>query len=263
MKIIGWNINGARSKSMNILNADKTFNTDSHLANMLKKYKPDVVCFGETKCQDKHTALFDCLPFTHKTWICSKGRKGYSGVCILSNKEFIDRGSIPIEDNDLEGRSRIVEFDDCILIYVYTPNSGGRYEYRQIWDDNVYEYLIDLHTTESKPIIYSGDLNVVNEPIDIYNKKTLLKGVTAGTLPHERQMFKGYLEYGYVDIWREKNPDVEKYTWWNYRTRARKRNLGWRSDYFLVHEDYTDKIKDVKILDEVLGSDHCPIYIEI
>lgn len=262
MKIIGWNINGIRGKSMNVLNKDKTFNTECELGKLISTYDPDVVCFGETKCQGIHTSMFDCLPFPYKTWICSRGRKGYSGVCILSKIEFIDRGSIPIDDDDLEGRSRVVEFDNCILIYVYTPNSGGRFEYRQKWDRIMHSYLETLKTGD-KTVIFGGDLNVVHEANDIHNRKTLDKGVVAGTLPHEREYFRRYLELGYLDIWRLRHPDIKKYTWWNYRTRARSRGLGWRIDYFLVRREDADKIKDTRILNDIMGSDHCPIYIEL
>jgi len=259
MKIIGWNINGIRGKSMNVLSNSKEFNTECHLASLLTKYDPDVICFGETKCQGIHTSMFECLPFMYKSWICSRGRKGYSGVCILSKTEFIDHGSIPTDDEDLEGRSRVVEFDDFLLIYVYTPNSGGRFEYRVKWDRQMYSYLKTL-SLENKKIIFGGDLNVVHERDDIHNSKILSKGVVAGTLPHEREYLNKYLELGYIDIWRQNNPGIKKYSWWNYRTRARSRDIGWRIDYFLVRNI---EVKDAMILNDVMGSDHCPIYIEV
>ena len=261
MKIIGWNINGLRGKSMNLFN-NKTFNNESELNKCIELYNPDVVCFGETKCQEIHTELLNCLPFKHKTSICSQARKGYSGVCILSNIDFIDLGSIKLEDNDIEGRSRVVEFPECILIYVYTPNSGGRFDYRVTWDKVVYNYLKELNK-EEKCVIYCGDLNVVHQHNDIYSTRTLDEGKYPGTLLEERIRFSEILDLGYLDIWRHRNPDRKKYTWWNPRIKGRDKNIGWRLDYFLVRKNDEKKIKDVQICDDIYGSDHCPIYIEI
>jgi len=266
MKIVGWNINGLRGKSMNLFN-DKTkeYNPLSNLNVLIQKYSPDVVCFGETKCQECHTDLFKKLPFKYCTSICSRARKGYSGVCILSNIEFIDHGSLPLPDEDIEGRSRIVEFPECILIYTYTPNSGGRFDYRVEWDNIVYDYLKKMNTSE-KPIIYSGDLNVVHTFNDICSNSynTLQQGRLPGTLPEERQRFEKYLyELDYVDIWRKMNPNSNQFTWFNPRTRARDSNSGWRIDYFLVRKNDTKKIKNALICDDIFGSDHVPIYIEI
>ena len=263
MRIIGWNINGLRGKSMDLFtNKNKEFNINSHLNTCIQKYKPDVMCFGETKCQDIHTHLLDLLPFKYKTAICSKARKGYSGVCILSNKEFTDLGSLELNDNDIEGRSRIVEFDNCILIYVYTPNSGARYDYRIYWDNVVKDYLEKLNKTD-KMVVYCGDLNVVHEYNDIYSSFTLDKGKLPGTLLEERFRFKNILNLGYIDIWRELNENIKKYTWWDPRSKARISNSGFRIDYFLIKEKDKKKVVDTLICDDIFGSDHCPIYIEI
>ena len=261
MKIIGWNINGLRGKSMNLFEK-KIFNKNCELNKCITNYKPDVVCFGETKCQDIHTNLLDCLPFKYKTSICSQARKGYSGVCILSNIKFTDLGSLELNDNDIEGRSRIVEFDNCILIYVYTPNSGARYDYRIYWDNIVSNYLEKLNKTD-KMVIYCGDLNVVNEYNDIYSSITLDKGKLPGTLVEERTRFKNILNLGYIDIWRELNKDKKQYTWWNPRNKSRISNSGYRIDYFLIKKQDKKKVLNTLICDEILGSDHCPIYIEI
>ena len=265
MKIIGWNINGLRGKSMNLFtdNKLKDYNKDSNLQLLIDKYQPDVVCFGETKCQDCHTDLFNKLPFKYSTSICSRARKGYSGVCILSNIPFEDHGSLPLNDEDLEGRSRIVEFPECILIYTYTPNSGGRFDYRIEWDNIVFDYLKNMNKSD-KPVIYSGDLNVVHTYNDICSDKTLDNASLPGTLFEERVRFNKYLnELKYVDIWRKNNPNKIQYTWFNPRIRARDTYQGWRIDYFLVRECDTEKIKDTKICDDIYGSDHVPIYIEI
>ena len=261
MRIIGWNINGARGKSMNMLNK-KEFNNVCELNKCINKYKPDVVCFGETKCQDIHTDMFTCLPFKYQTWICSRARKGYSGVCIMSNIEFIDHGSLPIDDNDIEGRSRIVEFDACYLIYVYTPNSGGRESYRIEWDNMVLDYLKKMKLQE-KMVIYCGDLNVVHQELDIFSKTSFYKAEYPGLYKSEKEMFNKYLKTGYLDIYRHRNPISIKYTWWNPRIKGREKNIGWRIDYFLVRTEDEEKVKNVAICDDILGSDHCPIYIEI
>ena len=265
MKIIGWNINGLRGKSMNLFTNDKNkqYNTQCNLQLCIDKYKPDVICFGETKCQDCHVELLDKLPFKYKTAICSQARKGYSGICILSNIQFNDLGSIPLDDNDIEGRSRIVEFDDAILIYVYTPNSGGRFEYRIEWDNKVYQYLEQMNKS-NKTIIYCGDLNVVHTIDDICSPKTFLSGNLPGTLPEERYRFNNILNnLDYIDIWRYKNPNKTQYTWFNPRMRARDSYQGWRIDYFLIRKKDITKIKDTQICDDIFGSDHVPIYIEI
>ena len=259
MKIIGWNINGARGKSMNLLNK-KLFNTESELAKCIEKYKPDVMCFGETKCQDIHVEMFKCLPFKYQTWICSQARKGYSGVCIMSNIEFIDHGSLPINDGDIEGRSRIVEFPDCILVYVYTPNSGARGSYRIEWDSMVLEYLDKLNYQE-KMVIYGGDMNVVHTISDIHDTAQYYRENLPGLYKSEKNMFSKYLEIGYLDIWRHKNPHKVKFTWWNPRVKGRDRNIGWRIDHFLIRKNDEDKIKNTEILDDIYGSDHCPILI--
>ena len=260
MKIIGWNINGARGKSMDLLNK-KGFNRKSELGRCIDLYKPDVMCFGETKCQGIHTDMFQCLPFKYQTWICSKARKGYSGVCIMSNIEFIDHGSLELEDEDIEGRSRIVEFPECILVYVYTPNSGAKAEYRKHWDTVVLEYLKKMKLQE-KMLIYCGDMNVVHKDYDIHDKTQFYRESIPGLYRSERQAFDKYLEADYLDIWRYRNPTKIQYTWWNPRVKGRDRNIGWRIDHFLVRKEDEKKIKDVKICDDIRGSDHCPIFIE-
>ena len=260
MRIIGWNINGARGKSMNLLD-NKKFNTNSDLAKCIEKYKPDTVCFGETKCQDCNISMFKELPFKYQTWTCSRARKGYSGVCIMSHLEFIDHGSLSLDDNDIEGRSKIVEFPECILVYVYTPNSGTKGDYRKYWDSVVLEYLKKMNKSE-KMIIYCGDLNVVHTENDIYDKRLIHKYSYPGLLLTERHAFNQYLENNYIDIWRHRNPTLKKYTWWNPRVRGRDRNIGWRIDYFLIREKDESMIKNVEICDDIKGSDHCPIFLE-
>ena len=262
MKIIGWNINGLRGKSMNLFTDKNTkFNQECDLTSCINKYNPDVVCLSETKCQDIHTNLLNLLPFKYNTSICSQAKKGYAGVAILSNLPFIDHGSIPLDDNDIEGRSRIVEFENVFLIYVYTPNSGGRFDYRIKWDEVILKYLETLNNNQ-KIVIYCGDLNVVHQYNDIYSNKILDNATYPGTLLEERIRFNNILNIGYSDIWRIFNPYKTQFTWWNPRTKARLSNSGWRIDYFLIRKKKIEDIKDVLICDDIYGSDHCPIYIE-
>ena len=202
VKIISWNINGARGKSMDLINPDKTFNTKSNLSELIEIEQPDIVCLNETKCQESHTKIFDMLPFKYKTWNCSTVKKGYSGVAILSNIEFNVLGSIPTLPDDDEGRSLVVDFGSFILTHVYTPNSGTKMDYRQnIWNNAIYQYF-KIGLDMEKPIIYCGDLNVVHTELDIYNPQYLKEGRMAGTLPFERNNFTELMDLGYLDIWR-------------------------------------------------------------
>lgn len=263
VKIVNWNINGARGKSMNLLTNTKEFNIESPLGEFINNYNPDVICFSETKCQDIHTELFNCLPFPYKKWNCSQIKKGYSGVAVLSKLPFNYLGSIPtLEDNDMEGRSLVLDFNDFILITVYTPNSGTKSEYRQLWDIRVKEYLSFLLDYD-KPVIYGGDLNVVHKEIDIYEPKVYYAEKMAGVLNYEKSGFQNILDIGYLDIWRYKNPNKQCWTWWNPRIKARLRNIGWRIDYFLIRHQDKDLVIETQIHNEVLGSDHCPISIEL
>lgn len=263
VKIISWNINGARGKSMDLLNPDKTFNSESNLGKLIATEKPDIVCFNETKCQELHTKLFDVLPFKYQTWNCSTIKKGYSGVAIVSNMEFKVLGSIPTLPNDDEGRSLVVEFGSFILTHVYTPNSGTKMDYRQnIWNQAIYQYF-KIGLDMEKPIIYCGDLNVVHTEMDIYNPKYLKEGKMAGTLPFERNDLTQLLELGYLDIWRHLHPNDKQWTWWNPRVKARQRDIGWRIDYFLIRQKDLDIVVDSTIHNNIMGSDHCPISLVI
>ena len=261
VKIISWNINGARGKSMNLLNSDKTFNTQCNLANLLETENPDIICLNETKCQELHTDAFDVLPFKYKSWNCSTVKKGYSGVAILSNIKFNILGSIPTLPNDDEGRSLVVEFDTFILTHVYTPNSGSKIDYRQnIWNQAIYQYL-NIGLDMEKPIIYCGDLNVVHTELDIYNPQYLKEGRMAGTIAFERDDFTQLLDLGYLDIWRYLHPNEKQWTWWNPRVKARDRDIGWRLDYFLIRKKDLNIVVDSTIHNNIMGSDHCPISL--
>ena len=267
VKIVSWNINGIRGKSMDLFQGtpkNRTFNTESHLGKFVENFQPDILCLNETKCQDEHTESFNCLPYKNKFWNCSNGRKGYSGVAILTDLDCKLIGSIPnLSDEDLEGRSLIVEFNNFILVSVYTPNSGARREYRKDeWDPQVYQFL-ENHINNDKPLIYCGDLNVVHQEIDIHDPKTYRDAKLPGVLINEREAMNKYLELGYIDVWRILYPVHNVYSWWNPRVRGRERNIGWRLDYFLIHKIYQNIVINSTIHNEIMGSDHCPISLEI
>lgn len=252
MKIISWNINGVRAITK------KDFFDD--FSNM----DPDIICFQETKAQDDEvkTAL---SKITHyHQYYNSAARKGYSGVAVLSKKEPVavtyDMG---VAEHDNEGRVICLEFEAFFLVNVYVPNSGQqleRLDYRKTWDDDFRSYLINLK--KSKPVILCGDLNVAHRPIDLKNDKANYNK-TAGYTQIEIDGMDNLLNAGFVDTYRHFHPDSVAYTYWSYRFKARERNSGWRIDYFLVSEPLLKKIKNVAILSEYYGSDHCPIQLEI
>lgn len=252
MKIISWNINGVRAITK------KDFFDD------FSTMDPDIICFQETKAQDDEvkTAL---SKITHyHQYYNSAARKGYSGVAVLSKKEPLavtyDMG---VAEHDNEGRVICLEFEAFFLVNVYVPNSGQqleRLDYRKAWDDDFRSYLINLK--KSKPVILCGDLNVAHRPIDLKNDKANYNK-TAGYTQIEIDGMDNLLDAGFVDTYRHFHPDSVAYTYWSYRFKARERNSGWRIDYFLVSESLLEKIKNVAILSEYYGSDHCPIQLEI
>lgn len=262
VKIISWNVNGIRSKSMDLITKEKSRNLECNFSNMINKYDPDIICLGETKCQQKHeTELNKYIPFEYKIWNSSKEKLGYSGVSVFSKFPFKDMGTIPGLEDDNFGRNLYLEFEKFILINVYVPNSGGdKDNYRKDWDLKIKKFLISID--KIKPVIYCGDLNVVYENNDIYNPNILNHGTSPGTKLYERQNFKELLDIGFCDATRFMvGKDSKLWTWWDPRSRARLKDNGWRLDYFLVSNP--NIIKSSKILNEIYGSDHCPIYLEL
>ena len=252
MNIISWNINGVRAITQ------KDFFKD------IEKLAPDILCLQETKAQDNEVAAaLAKIPGYHQ-YFNSATRKGYSGVAVLSKKEPVavtyDMG---VAEHDSEGRVICLEFAEFFLVNVYVPNSGQqleRLDYRKTWDDDFRSYLINLK--KSKPVILCGDLNVAHRPIDLKNDKANYNK-TAGYTQIEIDGMDNLLNAGFVDTYRHFHPDSVAYTYWSYWFKARERNSGWRIDYFLVSESLLEKIKNVAILSEYYGSDHCPIQLEI
>ena len=199
----------------------------------------------------------------HQYWNYAE-KKGYSGTAVFSKKKPISVSyGIGVEEHDHEGRVITLEFDSFYFITVYVPNSQDglkRLDYRMCWEDDFLDYIRKLD--EKKPVIYCGDLNVAHEEIDLKNPST--NHMNAGFSDEERGKFSDVLAAGFVDSFRYLYPDTAgAYSWWSYRMKARERNAGWRIDYFVVSEKLKAAIKDAKIHSEIMGSDHCPVELEI
>ena len=249
MKLVSWNVNGIRAC------VQKGF------LDFFKEVDADVFCIQESKMQAGQLDLE--LEGYHQYWNYAE-KKGYSGTAIFTKKEPISVSyGIGIEEHDKEGRVITLEFEDFYMITVYTPNSQNelaRLPYRMTWEDAFLAYLKKLEKT--KPVVFCGDLNVAHKEIDLKNPKTNRKN--AGFTDEEREKFSTLLEAGFVDTFRHFYPEMENiYSWWSYRFSARAKNAGWRIDYFVVSECLKDRLVDAKILTEIMGSDHCPVVLEM
>lgn len=249
MKLISWNVNGIRAC------VTKGF------LDFFKEIDADIFCIQESKMQEGQLELE--LDGYYQYWNYAK-KKGYSGTAIFTKKEPISvSNGIGIDEHDQEGRVITLEFDNFYMVTVYTPNSQNelaRLDYRMTWEDAFADYLNSLKV--KKPVIICGDMNVAHKEIDLKNPKTNRRN--AGFTDEERDKFSVLLNHGYVDTFRHFYPDMENiYSWWSYRFKAREKNAGWRIDYFLVSDDIADKCVDAKIHTGILGSDHCPVELEI
>ena len=252
-KLVSWNVNGIRAT------AKKGF------VETFKELNTDVLCLQETKAPIEEVLKVVEPIGDYSAYInSSKNRKGYSGTCILSKEEPIDEiQDIGIYNHDQEGRVLSLEFSDYYLVNVYTPNSGSelaRLDYRQGWNIDFKNFLLSLN--RQKPVIVCGDFNVAHQAIDLANPKSNYN-TTAGYTQIEIDGFTNLLEAGFIDTYRFLYPEEIKYSYWSWRLNAREKNVGWRIDYFLVNESLKDKIIDAKIYNEVEGSDHCPVSLEI
>lgn len=256
-KLISWNVNGLRAV------LKKGFQ------DFLNTCGAEVVCLQETKISKDLISSFNFegYPFTY--WNCAK-KKGYSGTAILSKvKPLKVLNGIGIDKHDEEGRVIAAEFPDYYLVTVYTPNAQNhdenkrprRLDYRtQEWDRDFLIYLKNLEA--NKPVIFCGDLNVAHQEIDLANPKANRKN--AGFTDEERAGFDKILGAGFVDSFRYLYPDQdEAYSWWSYRAAARERNIGWRIDYFCISHYLAGQVKAARILPEIMGSDHCPVALEL
>lgn len=248
MKLISWNVNGIRA----CLN--KGF------SDFFKEVNADIFCLQETKCQPEQINLeFE----GYTSYWNSAERKGYSGTAIFTKKQPVNvTYGIGIEEHDKEGRIITLEFENFYLVTNYTPNAKReleRLDYRMVWEDEIRKYLLELN--KKKPVIMCGDLNVAHEEIDLKNPKTN-KG-NAGFTNEEREKMTELLNAGFIDSYRYLYPEKIEYSWWSYMGHAREKNVGWRIDYFIVSNDFKENIKDATIYTEILGSDHCPVGLEI
>lgn len=252
MKIISWNVNGIRA----IVKKD--------FFESIEKINPDILCLQETKAQDEEVKSVLSVINGYTSNINSADRKGYSGTAILSKEVPVSVSyDMAITKHDKEGRILCAEYPDFYLVNVYVPNSGQKLErlgYRKEWDKDFLNYLKKLE--ETKPIIVVGDFNVAHRPIDLKNDKANYNK-TAGYTQIEIDGMDHLINSGFVDSFRYLHPEEIAYTYWSYRFKARERNAGWRIDYFLVSKSLIEKVKDVEILSEFYGSDHCPIKLVI
>lgn len=249
MKIISWNVNGLRAC------IEKGF------MNSFREFDADIFCIQETKLQQGQVELE--LNGYNDYWNYAE-KKGYSGTAVFSKiiPLSVNYG-INIDEHDKEGRVITLEYDQFYLVNVYTPNSKRellRLDYRMKWEDDFRNYLLILD--RKKPVIICGDLNVAHEEIDLKNPKTNRKN--AGFTDEERDKMTVLLSSGFTDSFRYLYPDmIDAYSWWSYMGRAREKNVGWRIDYFITSKRFEENIKNSFIYPEILGSDHCPVGIEI
>jgi exodeoxyribonuclease III len=249
MKLISWNVNGIRAC------VRKGF------LDYFKEMDADMFCIQETKCQEGQIHLD--LENYFQYWNYAM-KKGYSGTAIFTKKKPLSVAyGVGREEREPEGRIIMLEFEEFYLVNVYTPNSQrdlARLDYRLVWEDNILSYLKDLD--KIKPVILCGDLNVAHNEIDLKNPKPN-KG-NSGFTEEERGKMTTLLESGFIDTFRYLYPDKEEaYTWWSYMNKVRERNIGWRIDYFIVSERIKDLLIDAQIHSHVMGSDHCPVVLEI
>lgn len=265
MKLYSWNVNGIRAVV-----------TKGTFQEFIKKHQPDILCLQETKAEQGQAVIN--LPDYEEYWNSSEGKKGYSGTAIFSKikplsvvngfaddiaKKY-DLSGNSYGDPNKEGRVISAEFENFYVVTVYTPNSKGDLSrldlrYKQ-WDPAFLEHVQTLEKT--KPVLFCGDLNVAHEEIDLANPKPNVG--KHGFTNEERERFGDFLKAGYTDTYRNKHPDkTDAYTWWTHWANARARNVGWRIDYWLASKGIAGKIVDANIHPDVMGSDHCPISIEV
>lgn len=249
MKLISWNVNGLRAVFKKGFEAQ------------FEEFDADILCLQEIKMQE---GQLDFFPNGYHTYYNYAQKKGYSGTAVFSRIEPLSvTFGLGIEQHDQEGRVITLEYDDFFLVNVYTPNSQQklkRLDYRMSWEDDFRIYLNDLD--EIKPVILCGDLNVAHKEIDLKNPAANRKN--PGFSDEERAQMTNLLDSGFIDSFRYFHPNaVDRYSWWSYRTAARDRNVGWRIDYFIVSQQLEGVLQDADILDQVMGSDHCPVVLEL
>lgn len=249
MRLISWNVNGIRAA------IKKGF------MDFFNDVDADIFCLQETKLSAGQLDLE--LEGYHQYWNYAE-KKGYSGTAVFTKEEPIHVSyGIDMEEHDKEGRVITCEYEDFFLVTCYTPNSQrglARLDYRMEWEEDFRKYLNMLD--QVKPVVLCGDLNVAHKEIDLKNPAANRKN--AGFSDEERSQFQNLLDAGYTDTFRHLYPDAaDRYSWWSYITKARERNAGWRIDYFVVSDRLADDIVEADIRDDIFGSDHCPVYLEL
>lgn len=251
MEIISWNVNGIRA-----------VHKKGGLENLLLNHSPDILCIQETKArreqlEDEILSIGDYTSYFKSSSV----KKGYSGVAIYSKIEPVHIKDMGIETFDNEGRFIEAKFENFTLINCYFPNSqkkGKRLDYKLDFCNSLLEYCNSL-VENGENIVLCGDYNIAHKEIDLKNPKN--NEENPGFLPEERSWMTDFLDKGYVDVFRSLYPEEIKYTWWSYRFRSREKNIGWRIDYYCVNSGFMGNVKDVNILDDIMGSDHCPVSI--
>ncbi|MCM3236452.1 exodeoxyribonuclease III [Heyndrickxia oleronia] len=249
MKFVSWNVNGIRAC------INKGF------LSYFNNVDADIFCIQETKCQDGQVTLD--LENYYQYWNYAE-KKGYSGTAVFTKQKPLSvKYGVGDETDESEGRILTLEFDQFYLVNVYTPNSQrdlARLPFRLEWEEKIKEHLISLD--QEKPVVYCGDLNVAHQEIDLKNPKSN-KG-NSGFTDEEREKMSTLLNTGFTDSFRYLYPDkTDSYTWWSYMNKVRERNIGWRIDYFIVSNRLVDSLQDSQIHSEILGSDHCPVMLEM
>lgn len=248
MKLVSWNVAGFRAC------LKKGFE------DFFKEINADIFCLQEVKAEKAQ------IPFDPKDYYCyiyPAEKKGYSGTLIYTKHKPISvKYGMDVDEHNHEGRIITLEFEDFYLINQYVPNVKrdlSRLDYRMTWEEDLKKYIKELE--KNKPVVICGDFNVAHNEIDIKNAKGNIGN--AGFTYEERDKFTKLLESGLIDTYRHYNPEKEEYTWWSYMGNARKNNVGWRIDYFLVSKEIIDKISNPIIYKDILGSDHCPVGIDL
>jgi len=277
MRIISFNVNGIRSMATKLKNGEKKGSSiHNGIKTLIEEQRPDILCFQELKTQNEGDVAFLKTNFPYIYTNMSKIKKGYSGVALLTHQqpEWVDTGfdryseeqlgGSGYEEMMMEGRILIAKFEPCIVITVYTPNSQpelARLQERLAWEERLRRFMTLLEEEWELPIILCGDLNVAHKEIDIHNPKG--KSKMAGYTKEEREQMELLLQSGFVDSYRHLHPEDIKYTYWSNYAKSRERNVGWRLDYIIVSNSISDRIVEADCLTDYMGSDHCPVVMEI
>ncbi len=251
MKIISWNVNGIRAVER------------KNALDWFKEQQPDILCIQETKAMKEQLSKNLTEPQGYHAFFDSAEKNGYSCTAIFTREKPVSIStSVGVDEFDAEGRVLNVEFEDFSLFNVYFPNGRAKPE-RLVYKLEFYDRFLEVidQARKQKPVIFCGDLNTAHKPIDLAHPKE--NEINSGFLPIDREWIDKVVQHNYIDTFRHFDDSPEKYSWWDYKTRARERNVGWRLDYFFVSKELLPQLKDAFIMSEIMGSDHCPVGIEI